>query len=110
MWRDTTVNMFPDQTALIDDIPSPNKLNIGKLHDGGSVMTDNCDKAKKERRLLSESIKEVAVQMGIAEDQIKVFELACWHHLRNVWFGAVTRAVSNELNDELQDYLVEIPP
>ena len=110
MWRDTTVNMFPGQTALIDDIPSPNELNIGKLHDGGSVMTDNCDKAKKERRLLSESIKEAAVQMGIAEDQIKVFELACWHHLRNVWFGAVTRAVSNELNDELQDYLVEIPP
>ena len=52
--------------ALIDPIPSPNELNIGKLHDGGSVMTDNCDKAKKERRVLAESIKEAAVQMGIA--------------------------------------------
>ena len=81
MWRDTTANMCPGQTALIDAIPSPNELNIGKLHDGGSVMTNNCDKEKKERRLLSKSIKDVAVQMGIAEDQIKVFELACWYHL-----------------------------
>ena len=55
--RETTANMFPGQSELVNGIPSPNKLHMGKLHDGGSVMSDNCDKIKNEMLLLSEAIK-----------------------------------------------------
>ena len=70
--------MFPDQPGLLlpeeGGLPQPSSLSMGKLGRGGGVMTDACDKARKQRRLTAETIKEEALVLGIPADQIKVFE------------------------------------
>ena len=38
-----------------------------------------------------------------------VFEADCWQHLRNVWFGGVSAAVSKHLREILADDLKELP-
>ena len=74
LWRQKTAAMYPNQPNLVDKIPHPSELNISKLHEG-SVMTDNCDKAHKERRILAQTIREAAQEKGIAESEIKMFQL-----------------------------------
>jgi len=47
--------------------------------------------------------------MGKSDDEVRIFELNCWHHIRNVWFGAVTNKMSKTLQEVLADQLSEIP-
>ena len=47
--------------------------------------------------------------MGKTNKQISIFELNCWHHIHNVWFGAVTKQMSKTLQDVLADQLINIP-
>ncbi len=37
------------------------------------------------------------------------YKADCWQHLRNVWFGAVTLSLENELRDVLADDLKDLP-
>jgi hypothetical protein len=85
-------------------------LSLVKLYKGGAIMTDTCDKARKETQLLAQAISEFAIAAGISKDWITIFELDCWHHLHNVWFGAVITDQSKWLVEELEDYFADIPP
>ena len=99
-------------------------------------MTDTCNAARKFRRLPIEAITEIAKKEGLTSNQINIFEAGqlyniilhdlkmktlmkycncfvlmykdCWHHLRNVWFGAVIKKICAHLADLLEEYLEEI--
>lgn len=106
-WRETTQRMYPH---LMDNIPLPCELDIGKLGKGGSSMMDTCNGAKKANELLTKAIEEAAAKMGWSAQEIKTYQLHCWHHLRNIWFGAVVNKLSLTLNDILEDSLNEVHP
>ena len=100
--------MFQNRLDLLQQIPAPAELTMTKLHKGG-VMTDTCAKARKCQRLFAASIKEAALELGIAETDIKIYQLDCWHHLRNIWLGAVTNQLFKTLDGVLEDCLTDIP-
>jgi hypothetical protein len=103
-WRATTVRMFPTRQDLHDMIPTQSDLSIAKLKDA-NVMTDTCNTARKHRRLMIEAIKKAALDSGMSVEDITAFEGDCWHHLRNIWFGAVILRLSKTLEGILGDDL-----
>ena len=112
-WRDTTKRMYPDQPGLLlpeeGGLPQPSSLTMGKLGRGGGVMSDGCDKARKQWRLTTETIKEETVALDIPADQIKVFEQDCNDHARNVWINAVCKHLSKRLKETLEEDLADVP-
>ena len=77
-------------------IPDPKEIRIEKLGLGGSVNTDTCAAAQKERRLIVQKIGG------------RCHEQDCWNHLRNVWINGMSKSVSKFLNEYLEDSLEEI--
>ena len=77
-------------------IPDPEEIRIEKLGLGGSVNTDTCAAAQKERRLIVQKIGG------------RCHEQDCWNHLRNVWINGMSKSVSKFLNEYLEDSLEEI--
>ena len=69
---------FPDDP---DPFPSLDGLDLKKLQ-GGAINTDSCASAQEARRLLSDVVGG------------EVWEQDCHHHLRNVWFKAVEKALT----------------
>ena len=108
-WRKVTERMYPSKHDLLDRIPDPSKLSLARLHKNGWLMTDTCATAQKFKRLLQEANEKAAKEAGIPEDQICVFQADCWHHLRNIWIGAVVKALSEHLSGILADDLDNIP-
>ena len=72
-------------------------------------MTDTCATAQKFKRLLQDAIETAAKEAGIPEDQICIYQADCWHHLRNVWIGAVVKALSEHLSGIRAEDLEKIP-
>ena len=93
--REVIAKEFPDYDY---GIPEPESININKLGDGGVLTTDTCNSAQKTRRLLVEIIGGL------------VHEIDCFHHLRNVWFKGVEKALTTYLNHYLKDSLENIDP
>jgi hypothetical protein len=89
-------------------IPDAEQLSISKLRNA-NLMTDTCSTARKHRRMWAKEVKDEARKLGLSEDDMIVFEGDCWHHLRNVWFGAVIVQLSKTLNEILASDLDEIP-
>ena len=112
-WRETTKRMYPNRPDLLvpeeGGLPEPSSLTMGKLGRGGGVMTDGCDKARKQRRLTAATIKDEAIALGIPASQIKVFEQDCNDHARNVWINAVCKHLSKRLKEAVEDDLVDVP-
>ena len=79
--RPVSKKEFPN---LEDPIPSSDNLDIKNLEDG-SVNTDSCHAAQKGRRLLTEVIPG------------QVWQQDCHHHVRNVWFKAMEKALTKNL-------------
>ena len=73
-WRELTASMYPARPELLEQIPLAKELTLSKLAQGGWVMTDTCNAARKYRKLLMESIKQIAVEDGMDPDQIQVWE------------------------------------
>jgi hypothetical protein len=73
-------------------------------------MTDTCHKATKQRHLLSAAINSAALGMGVPDSEIKVYELDCWDHLRNIWLNQVnilmSKALIKALDEQLKDLLL----
>jgi hypothetical protein len=92
-------------------IPDGSKLTLSKLSKGqrGFTMTDTCSPARKLRRLIAEYVKEIGEAEGLSQDELLVRESDCWQHLRNVWFGAVSKQLNMTLTDLLADDLAAIP-
>ena len=84
---------YPD---CVDQIPSPDGINLDKLQNA-VVITDGCNTALKLRRILVDLL-------GGA------YDLDCWNHMRNVWFGNMENAITKHLNNMLRSSLDEIEP
>ena len=83
--------MYPNRHELLASIPQANELTISKLSDGSWVMTDTCNAASKYRRLLVESIKQIAEEEGILKERIKVFEsVKVITNLYSIFFSTLT--------------------
>ena len=108
-WRDVTRRLFPDNPELLDQLPDPIKLTLARLAAGGWLMTDTCNTAQKFRRLLREIIEAEGKEAGMTPDEINVYEADCWHHLRNVWIGAVVLKLGKHLAEVLSKDLDAIP-
>ncbi len=56
-WRDTTKHMLPNQPDLLlsekGRLPKKSQLMIAKLGKGDGVMTDGCNKACKECKIVA---------------------------------------------------------
>ena len=108
-WRETTKRMFPGRDDILDLIPKSIDLTLAKLGRNGMVMTDTCRTAQKFRRLLVASIEGICLEAGMSPDEIKMFEGDCWHHLRNIWFGAVIKQLNKSLSGLWEQDLDDIP-
>ena len=108
-WKDATTKLYPGRDDLQDLIPSVSRLCISRLGLKSFTTTDTCATARKLRRILNESIKQIALEKGLSEEEVMVFEADCWQHLRNVWFGGVSSALSEHLREVLADDLIELP-
>ena len=54
-------------------------------------------------------MKNAAQKMGKADDEIRILEIDCWHHIRNVWFGNVSKQMNKTLQEVLGDQLSDLP-
>ena len=48
--------------------------------------------------------------MGVSDSEIKVYELDCWDHLRNIWLNQVNIVLSKTLMEDLDEQLKDLPP
>jgi hypothetical protein len=102
--------MYPDQPDVLEGIPTRNDVTMIKLGKGGTIITDGCSTARKQRRLLRERIIEMAKQAGLPESEIHIFEGDCWQHtMRNIWFSAVINHLGSWLDKRLELDLDKIP-
>ncbi len=83
----------PDHTDLV---PSPEGITTDKL-DGATILSDTCNAAQKVRQILVDLI-----------DGANDYD--CMHHLHNVWFGNMEKALTKTLNTLLRDNLDDIDP
>jgi hypothetical protein len=110
-WCVVTASLYPDRSDLVEMIPDGSKLTLSKLGKGqrGFTMTDTCSPARKLCRLIAECVKQIGEAEGLSQDELLVRESDCWQHLRNVWFGAVSKQLNLTLTDLLADDLAAIP-
>ena len=92
--REVIDKKHPGNSRLV---PSEDEINIYKLGHGGCIITDTCNAAQKLRRHLVDKIDGS-------------YDYDCMHHLRNVWFGNMEKALTKKLNALLQSSLDEINP
>ena len=109
VWRDCTLRMFPGQADLLALLPDPAGLCISKLGTAGGVTTNGASPARRFCRLFVAEVKKVCREKGYTPDQIVVFELDCWQHMSNVWFGTVIAHLSKYLTELMADDLNSFP-
>jgi hypothetical protein len=96
-WREVTAREFPDRPDLLDMIPAPDGISIKKLNKG-TINTDTCNAAQKDRRLLVQE----------AGDDVTIYQQDCMQHLRCVWINGVSKAINVFMRAFLNDSLEEI--
>ena len=118
---ETIIDTIKDKSLLLDKwiqvhesrygsgthtIPSSCQVSLAKLGiGGGGTMTDNCNAAIALGRVLSDQIRQLALDKiredGGDESAVLMLQQNCHHHMRNVWFGAVVKRLSSYLNELL---------
>ena len=76
-------------------LPMAESIDFSKIGEGEVLTTNTCNSALKTRRILVETV-------GIGQE---VYEMDYMHHLRNVWFKGVEKAITSHLNICLKDSL-----
>ena len=101
-WREFHEQQFGET----HDIPaSPTDvMHLSKLN-GAVINADTCNGARLTSSLLAEevekAVKEKADREGNDAPDVMVLQQDCHHHMRNVWIGALTKRLSNYLNEVL---------
>ena len=91
------------------DIPYPSSINIGKLGSGSAFTSDKCNGARKTHRIIIEEFHEAEEALRKDDsDHIRVLEVDCWNHLRNLWLVGITKALSTLLVSTIRGGLNEI--
>jgi len=105
-WRRVASRLFPNDESLLEEIPLPNRLGLERLaREKAWLLTDGCPAATKFRLLFKQHIQSVAERMGMTLEQIAIYELDCFQHVRCVWAGAVCVACGSFLNGILDEDL-----
>ncbi len=91
------VIVLRDCPELHESIPSLDGIDIKKLGQHCLIMTNSCNAAQKARQLLQHKIGG------------NIFELDCYHHLRNVWIKGMEKSVSVFLQVVVSNSLEKIP-
>ena len=90
-------------------IPDPSSMNIGKLGSSGALMSDTCNGARKTRRLIVEQVHEDVEDLCKEKyDGIRVLDIDCWNHLRNIWIDGMTKALPTLLRISIREELYDI--
>lgn len=106
---EVTQRLFPnDQVDLIAKIPTAAALSLAQLNKA-MVSTDGAAAARVYRRMYWKEVRKAARALGIPESEIQVFAGNCMQRTRNIWFGAVIKALGPCLNGMLKQDLSEIP-
>ena len=105
-WRDAYELLYDDD----HDIPLAEELTITKIANNGVITTDTCNGARKTAELLVAEIRALCIAKGMTEDEIRMYLLDCYNHLRNVWIGAMDKELSTHLSDVMQEDLDNIDP
>ena len=92
--RDVIGAKYPGNSNLM---PSEDQINTNKLGHGGGIFTNTCNASQKLRRHLVDKVDGL-------------YDYDCMHHLRNVWFGNMKKALTKKLNALLRSSLDEIDP
>ena len=72
------------------------------------ITTGTCNEARLTAKLLEKEIRTLCLEKGMNEDEISIYLLDCFNHLRNVWIGAMDRDMSTHLSDLMQEDLDNI--
>ena len=73
-----------------DLLPSPKEIDVNKFSENGVFNTDTCATAQKLRRILIDEVPGA-------------YDFDCMHHLRNVWFGGMEKALTSRLIEILKE-------
>ena len=84
------------------DIPPIEGLCTTKTASYGTLTTNTFHGARNLARLLEQAIKEKCRANGLNEDEINIFVLDCHNHLWNIWIGAMNKALSNLMKEDLE--------
>ena len=84
-------------------------MKIVKLGKGGVLTSYICNFARKMRRLIVEQVHEdVEALRKEKYDGIRVLEIDCWNHLRNIWIEGMTKALPTLLGNSTREELYDI--
>ena len=101
-WREFHEEMF-GETHDIPASPTDN-MHLSKLN-GAVFNADTCNGARLTSSLLAEEVEEAVAEKAAKDGEdapdVMVLQQDCHHHMRNVWIGALTKRLSNYLNEVL---------
>lgn len=112
-WKAMHESMFPDGAWTG---PDPAACSMHRLAGGGAIISDTCNTARKARSLLAEEIaRQCAAHVGQdawqamdeAEQQaaVRTYHIDCWQHMRNIFLEAMSAAMAQHVQQELQPEL-----
>ena len=105
------LELYPEDEFkhLLKLIPKGELLKFSKLLQFGAVTTDTCNGAVKLGEMLRKHIRQVAIEEGLNEKDIKVVEILCWNHLRNLWIDEMSKRISLRVTALVLESLEQIP-
>ena len=79
-------------------------MNIGKLGSSGDFTSDTYNGASIMHRIFVEQVRVAAEFLRKDySDNIRVLEVDCWEHLRNVGIGGITKSLSTLLGSTMRE-------
>ena len=70
------------------------------------MKSDKHNGVRKTLCIIVEQVNEAAEYLRKYDsDRIRVLEVGCWNHLRNVWVGVMTKYLSDLLDNILREEL-----
>ena len=91
-WVEVLDHSHPSYQKYFSELSS---MNINKLGIGGDLMSDTCNGARKTQRLIDEQVHKAAEALRKYEsDDIRVLEVGCWNHIRNLYLRGMTKKLS----------------
>ena len=91
------------------NIPDPSSMNNYKLVSNSYLTSDTYNGVRKTHSLIVEKVHEAAKYFHKDDsDDIRILEVDCWNHLRNVWLGGIKNALYALLGNILREGLYGI--
>ena len=112
-WKATCRRLYPDYEWTG---PDAKLLSLGRLAGGGALQGDTCNTAQLTKEILTEMVAQAKQsEMGAAawnaltkeeqQHEVRCHKLDCHNHMRNIFLGPMSKAMSKHLAVELKDHL-----